>query len=156
MRIIAVSDTHGRNSILKKVLNKHLNADVIIHLGDGIDDIDGVPFPVNCSYVAVKGNVDFGSSEPIEKLLVLETKRMFLTHGHKYNVKRGYGALQVAAKSINADVVLFGHTHTPYSDYIDGMYILNPGSLELSKNSIPLFGVIDINEGRIVSYLQEV
>lgn len=28
-----------------------------------------------------------------------------------------------------ADILLFGHTHQPLTDYDDGLYILNPGSL---------------------------
>lgn len=157
MRIIVVSDTHGRSRNLDKVYMKQHSADVFIHLGDGIDDISSLKDPniVN-RFVAVKGNVDFSINEPFEKLLVLEEKRIFLTHGHKYNVKKGYEAFIEAARSKAADIALFGHTHLAYCDFIDGMYILNPGSLERPLRGSAKFGIIDIVRGDITAYLADV
>ena len=37
------------------------------------------------------------------------------------------------ARSRNADIVMFGHTHKPYFSQKDGLTVLNPGSLFLSK-----------------------
>ena len=35
MKIIVVSDSHGREENLKRVIEMHRNADVFLHLGDG-------------------------------------------------------------------------------------------------------------------------
>ncbi|MCL1830184.1 MAG: YfcE family phosphodiesterase [Oscillospiraceae bacterium] len=156
MRIVVVADTHGRTKNLKKVCLMQRTADVFIHLGDGIDDIDSVESQIEDGcFVAVKGNVDFSSNEPTEKLLVLESKRIFITHGHKHGVKRGYDPLVAAAKAQHADIVLFGHTHYSYSSYVDGIHILNPGSLEIPRYNDPIFGIIDIIDGQITAYLSK-
>ena len=156
MRLLVVSDTHGRTKNLKKVYLKQPKVDVFIHLGDGLDDIDSIDDVYsNCSFLKVKGNVDFSSSEPLEKLLVVEDKRIFVTHGHKYGVKRGYDNILFAAKEQEADVVLFGHTHYAYTSYTDCMHILNPGSLEMPRYNTPQFGIIDIIDGQITAFLSK-
>jgi len=156
MRIIVVADTHARTANLKKLCLKQRDADVFIHLGDGIDDIDRIREQyTNCSFITIRGNVDFGSKEPKEKLLVLEEKRIFMTHGHKYGVKTSYDALLNKAKEQSADILLFGHTHAAFYTYADGVYILNPGSLELPQRDAPRFGIIDIIDGSITAYLAE-
>ncbi|MFR3419646.1 MAG: metallophosphoesterase family protein [Eubacterium sp.] len=43
-------------------------------------------------------------------------------------------------KRRNADIVLFGHTHNQYTEYLDGLYIMNPGSVGMNGD----YGVIDI------------
>ena len=55
-------------------------------------------------------------------------KKIFITHGHLYNVKYTLNNLYYAAREKNADIVCFGHTHNPMSEYVDGLYVLNPGS----------------------------
>lgn len=45
--------------------------------------------------------------------LTLDGVKFFLTHGHRYSVKYALDALLNAAYFAGADMVLFGHTHTP-------------------------------------------
>ena len=46
----------------------------------------------------------------------------------------------------NADIVLFGHTHLPITEYDDELYLLNPGSLQYTDGT---YGVIDITDAGI-------
>ncbi len=62
--------------------------------------------------MAVKGNCDFDNVED-ELIFMIEDKVIFLCHGDKYNVKYGLDEIEAKAKSIDADIVIFGHTHTP-------------------------------------------
>ena len=43
--------------------------------------------------------------------------------------RRGFTGYAAPARERQADILLFGHTHQPLTDYDDGLYILNPGSL---------------------------
>jgi len=157
MRIIVISDTHGRTRNLRKLLQKQQGADLFIHLGDGIDDVESIrELNHTSNFVFVKGNVDFSSNEPLEKLLVLEEKRIFLSHGHKLNVKRGYSDFVAEAKNQNADIALFGHTHTAYINYKENIHFMNPGSLERPTDGKSRFGIIDIFDGMITIYLSSV
>ena len=58
-----------------------------------------------------------------------------------------YEALSAARRS-KADVLLFGHTHVPLAEYRDGVYLLNPGSL---NGSFGTYGTLDITSAGIVT-----
>ncbi|MCC8169614.1 MAG: metallophosphoesterase family protein, partial [Oscillospiraceae bacterium] len=61
-------------------------------------------------------------------------KRIFITHGHQYRVKyeHDFRTLAYRAAALNADLVVFGHTHTPHTSYVGSMTIINPGSISYS------------------------
>ena len=45
------------------------------------------------------------------------------------------------------DIVCFGHTHVAYLDQVDGITLLNPGSLSHSRDGKPCsYAILDINE----------
>ncbi len=54
MKIVVVSDSHGRNDILKTIQEKHPNAKLFIHCGDLEDDPMNYP-----GYIIVRGNNDY-------------------------------------------------------------------------------------------------
>ena len=158
MRIIVLSDTHGKIRNFRKIYLKQKDAYLFIHLGDGESEVVSMrtEYP-NSSFMLVKGNCDFSSTEPEEKLIVLNNKRIYMTHGHKFNVKRCLDSFFETAMENRADIALFGHTHIPLCEYFNGMYVLNPGSAEFSRNGIPKFGIIDITDsGDTVAYLSDI
>ena len=63
MRILIVSDTHGRHSALDRALNEAGRIDVFVHLGDIEGGEDYVNAVVDCEKHIVRGNNDFGPSE---------------------------------------------------------------------------------------------
>ncbi len=145
MKIGILSDTHGIRKITEKVLEEDMkNVDMILHAGDLISDarhIERLNYKVH--YVA--GNCDPYGAKPIEKLLKIQGKRVFLTHGHVYGVKTGYGALLIRAKQLSADIVIFGHTHYPENTFIDNILFFNPGSPTLPKGGGQgTFGILEI------------
>lgn len=149
MRILVASDTHGDFQTLKRVVLSQPTADVIIHLGDGEEQADAIKmmFP-NKMVVNVKGNCDWGSTLPMVEIKNLEGKKIMATHGHLYNVKMGYLEAIYAAREQQADVLLFGHTHMPFTYYDDGLYIMNPGSCHGSYGT---YGILDITKAGIVT-----
>ena len=81
--------------------------------------------------------------------------RIFATHGHLFNVKYDPSLSELVREAKDADVVLFGHTHSAHREKRDGMEILNPGSI--GRGARPSYGVIMICDGEIqteIRYLE--
>ena len=75
-------------------------------------------------------------------------KKIVYTHGDLFGAKYGNGGLVSLAKEKGADIVLFGHTHSPLVEYISEyekpFYLFNPGSAGHREGS---YGVITLSEG---------
>lgn len=149
MRILVFSDSHGDFTRMDKAVRMHKSAEVIIFCGDGENDIEYIKrkYP-DKMYICVRGNNDWASSFNSTETVVLENKRIFITHGHRYSVKAGLYTLVCAAREQKADIVVFGHTHVPCTEYDDGLYILNPGSCHGYSST---FGYIDITDKGIMT-----
>lgn len=149
MRIFVVSDTHGRINEFVRYAKKLEKPDLIIHLGDNVEDAYQIEKEMKVDTVVIRGNCDFVSNNiESEKLLKIKDKRIFITHGNKYNVKYGFSRLLYKAEEVEADMVLFGHTHIPFIESEKyGTIIMNPGSPALPRGSSGYsFGIIDIGE----------
>lgn len=145
MNILVFSDSHGHgDNIAQALLRQPKAPNAVIFLGDGLRDMayTGVG---SAKLFTVCGNCDrssvFTDDAPVEQTVTLANKRVFITHGHKYFVKSGYGALIEAAVNNDADIVLFGHTHSRWEEYLPTgssccgtvlpkpLFIMNPGSI---------------------------
>lgn len=148
MRILVVSDTHRDRWALRQALVSQPNAEVVIHLGDGAEEAEDmkINFPEKM-FLIVRGNCDWGSTLPTEGLSNFAGKNIFYTHGYTYNVKFGMYEAVSAARRQKADVLLFGHTHHAVTEYQDGLYLMNPGSLNGSNGT---YGTLDITPAGIV------
>lgn len=147
MRIVVLSDSHIAKGRLFDIVEMQMKtADLFIFLGDGEDDFDDVLalYP-NLRYERVSGNCDWYSTYPQYKEIMAGGKRIFFTHGHPFRVKFGLEDLVSEAKNRQADICLFGHTHNQYTDYSNGIYYMNPGSVADGN-----YGMIDIVESGIV------
>ena len=150
MRILVVSDTHGDLRTLLKVVNSHPTAEVIVHCGDGDEQVQYLKNNYKDKMiVGVRGNCDWCSQLPSKETLRICGKTIFITHGHLYNAKATLYPLMCAAREEKADILLFGHTHNAMTYYEDGLHMLNPGSCHGYMAS---YGFIDITEkGDIVT-----
>ena len=135
MKILIVSDTHGKHMNLDRALEKECPIDMFIHLGDvegGEDYIDAV---VECEKHVVKGNNDFFSELPREEEFYIGSRKVFITHGHNYFVSLDPEQIREEGRARQADIVMFGHTHRPYLDEESDMIVLNPGSLSYPRQA---------------------
>ena len=135
MRILIVSDTHGKHRNLDRALEAAGKIDMFIHLGDvegGEDYIDAV---VDCEKHIVAGNNDFFSDLPREEEFYIGSKKAFITHGHNYYVSMTKERIREEGKARQADIVMFGHTHQPYLEEKDGITVINPGSLSYPRQA---------------------
>ena len=142
MKILIVSDTHGRHSAFDKALKEVGKIDALVHLGDTEGGEDYIEAVCGCPAYVLAGNNDFFSDNLREMEVVFGTKKAFMTHGHYYYVSLGPERIIEEGKMRNADIVMFGHTHKPFLEMIDGMIVLNPGSLSYPRQ-----------EGRKGSYI---
>lgn len=110
-------------------------------------------------WIAVRGNCD--SNAILGDIIVKKTdsitlmgRRIFLTHGDLYGVKYGLDGIKRLAVDHNADLVLFGHTHSMLEQYVTtesgGYYLFNPGSVGGGYGIRPSYGVINITDGGIL------
>ncbi|MDO5799991.1 MAG: metallophosphoesterase [Eubacteriales bacterium] len=129
MKILVVSDTHGRDENLEQVVMQETPFDMLIHCGD----VEGREFFIEalaeCPCYIVSGNNDFFSDLPREEIVEVEKNRIFVTHGHYYGVSMDASGVADEARACGCNVVLFGHTHKPFLEDIGGIMAVNPGSL---------------------------
>lgn len=129
MRILIVSDSHGRNNHLSTVLDRVGEIDMFLHLGDLEGSEDFIETFVDCRIEMISGNNDYFTEIPREKIIKIGKYTVFMTHGHLYSVYYGTDKLKDAARARNADIVLYGHTHMPSVDQSDDIIAVNPGSI---------------------------
>ena len=68
------------------------------------------------------------------KILETEFGKIYLAHGHMEKVKFSLQNLIYRAEELGCKAALFGHTHKPLCQEIDGFHLLNPGSLTLPSD----------------------
>ena len=156
MRVLIVSDTHGKHGNLDRVLERAGYIDVFIHLGDvegGEIYIDAV---VECEKHIVRGNNDFFSDLPREEEFMLGSKRVFITHGHNYYVSLDPEIIKEEGRARKADIVMYGHTHKPYLDVEEDITVLNPGSLSFPRQEgrKGSFMILEMDENGNCDYKQ--
>ena len=149
MKLLAVSDSHGQTGILEELARLHGGGQsLLVHCGDselpaGHEAIS--PFRT------VRGNCDFDTGFPETLTIKSEAKTIFVTHGHVHNVKMSLLHLSYAAKEEGADIVLFGHSHLPGAEMVDGTLFLNPGSISLPRGGHERTYAIIETSGSLIS-----
>ena len=155
MKVLIVSDTHGREQNLAEALEQTGPIDQLIHLGDvegGAEHIRELAGDAPAAIIA--GNNDFFCDLPNERIFTLGGHRIFMTHGHGYFVHSGTMYLKREARKKGADIVMFGHTHKPYMEEDNELLVLNPGSLSLPRQEghRPTYIVMEIADDGQISY----
>lgn len=149
---LILSDFHGNEACFRRVLALQKHLDYIFFLGDGYAAAERVASEESASpFVGVRGNCDIFSCGALDEMtLDLDGVRIFLHHGHTTSVKHGLGGACAAALRHEADICLFGHTHTPYLSYEQRegrkpFYLFNPGTIASGQ-----FGIMEIRRGEIL------
>lgn len=123
---------------------------LVLHLGDLVDDFEELQRRMPTQTMQnVCGNCDGFTKVPDQRVLRVENRRILMMHGHRYHVKAGYGAAVFAAQEQEADILLFGHTHVPYAEELEGLWVMNPGSCQGWRGT---YGVILLEKDRTVCY----
>lgn len=157
MRILVVSDSHGRNDYVVQAVEQAERTgyiDVLIHLGDVEDDVEELESLIDGDTYIVAGNNDGGLALPDHMTIELCGKRIFLTHGHRYMVNYDLNRLGMFGTMNRMDIVMFGHTHYPYLDRGEDIMLLNPGSLAYPRQEgrARTFMLMEMDEQGNVEY----
>lgn len=146
MKILVVSDSHGRNGYLEKVFLK-TQPDMLIHLGDLEGSELFIQSCVTCPVEMVCGNNDYFSDLEREKMIQLGRYKVLLTHGHRHRVNFGTEDIKSWAVKQGADIVMFGHTHMPLLDTSTQITLLNPGSISQPRQDgrIPTYALMELD-----------
>ncbi len=154
-RILIVSDTHGNNKILKKLVKKYEHFEYLIHLGDHIWDVDNIDF--KGKVLSIKGNADRGAIGELDRVFTIDGYNIWLTHGHLYGVKFGLNKLFYSALEKKADVVIFGHTHMALNIDYENILFFNPGSLTYPRGTnVGSYGIIEVDKNNINANILEI
>lgn len=147
MRILVFSDSHGAAESCAHVIESVSGVDMILHAGDTVSDAQRLAARFRHIPIwYVGGNNDFFTNAPDRRLVIADGHRIFLTHGHQYQVKWGLKELAAAGKKEKAELVVFGHTHESFDGYECGVHLLNPGNLCYGRKS---YAVIETEGGRL-------
>ena len=149
MKIGVISDTHMMKKYMDKTIPYLKNCDLIIHAGDNFSDSKYLHSMTNVGVMAVKGNCDFDNVEE-ELVFEVEDQNILLCHGDRYGVKYGLDEIEKKAKSVDANIVIFGHTHIPLCIEQDNILYINPGSASLPRQvTYRSFVILDIENDNI-------
>ena len=148
MKILIVSDTHGKHKNLKEILSRVKDIDLMIHLGDVEGGEEEIVQMAGCPVEIVSGNNDFFCDLEREKELQIGKYKILITHGHYYYVAMGLEDLRKEACGRGMDIVMFGHTHRPFLDNSRGVIILNPGSVSYPRQEghRPSYALMEIDQ----------
>jgi putative phosphoesterase len=153
MKVLLVSDTHGRNLNLEDVLDIE-TPDFLCHMGDLEGSEDYIRLITKCPLAMVSGNNDFWTDLNPEVTFELQGFRIFMTHGHRYCAHAGNEQLKSAGRRNKADIVLFGHTHRPTLEFDEDIIVANPGSLTYPRQEKrkPSYMVLYLEKGKVPKF----
>lgn len=134
MKIGLISDTH--DFLDPKIPALFRGVKHILHAGD-----IGAPMILHelesiASVTAVGGNTDDPSFRYRDTQILELAGRRFLLH-HIVNPRALADDLKARIARTRPDVVLFGHTHQPFNETIDGVWFLNPGYAGRQRFDLP-------------------
>ena len=128
-KLVIMSDTHGKKAGVQSLKAILAENDYIVHLGDGAEDMKELRNRYPEKTYACVGNCDLFAPLPEDGVLEVENVRIFYCHGHRYGVKNDLEALASAAKARDCQIALYGHTHLGKISEIDGVTLINPGTM---------------------------
>lgn len=133
MTVGVIADTHipsRARDVPYPVANALRNVDLIIHAGDMTtrDALERVR-RLGPSVLAVRGNTDspdVAMTLPVQRIVMIGPWRIGVVHG---NGGAGGTTPERARRSFSeVDCVIFGHSHQPMNERVNGVLLFNPGS----------------------------
>jgi putative phosphoesterase len=154
MKIGVIADTHIpalANKLPQKVYDYFKDCDLIIHAGDLVEASILEELEKIAETKAVWGNMDsYELKRRLPEKIVLDVA------GKKIGVVHGRGPAFKVIKTVSEafskkpDIIIFGHSHTPFNEKKGDTLFFNPGSA--TDNVFPQnrsFGIIEIDGDNI-------
>lgn len=149
IKIGILSDTHvsGPDERLRRIIDENFSGvDMIFHAGDLVDlsvlDLFGEK-----DVRAVSGNMDTPRvKQALPERLIMDIQ------GFRIGLIHGWGSPDGMEKKLvhqlgRLDCIVFGHTHAPVNQLIDGVRFFNPGSA-LDRRFAPFcsVGILEVGD----------
>jgi putative phosphoesterase len=148
-RVGVVADTHCpefADELPASLFEVLQGVDLIIHAGDvnGRNTLDALRGVAHVE--AVRGDHDSALDLPRSREIEVEDKRIVIVHGNRsrwleepntllWTLSLGYFkphrglARALRRRFPDADAIVFGHTHRPQAETIEGVLLFNPGGV---------------------------
>ncbi len=123
MKLGVISDTHG--FLDPRVEQIFAGVDHILHAGDICNPVIELELKFIAPVTVVLGNNDCGLDFKETEVLTLADKK-FLLH-HIVNPRALSEKMAARIRRDRPDAVVFGHTHKPFAETVDGVFFFNPG-----------------------------
>ena len=154
MKIAVLADTHTRGFTRALPMGAWPyveSADHILHAGDVTDPALLDELKAFAPVTVVMGNCDaldirdWGADEAAE----VELGGVRIGMIHDSGLTKGRRE-RMRARFPDARVVVFGHSHMPVNEDVDGLLLFNPGSPTWKRKApFPSMGLLWIEEGRV-------
>ena len=128
-KILIVSDSHGQNHNLFRILEKEKPYNILVHCGDYEYYESELEKRAGCEVHVVAGNNDYDRDLAARHIIRFGSHTALIVHGHRHRLYAGLTDLYYAALEAEADYVFFGHLHRPVQETYNGITFLNPGSV---------------------------
>lgn len=104
-------------------------------------------------FVSVQGNNDPYHTFPELVVVPIQGYRALIVHGHRVGISNRLRQLAKLAKEHQCQFVFFGHSHVFADDTVDGIRIMNPGSIWRSRDGRERsYGIFEIDEQQTISF----
>ncbi len=131
-----VSDSHGHFPALERMADEAPDVAAWIHCGDYCEDGDDLALYTGVPVYAVLGNNDFmtQTNTPECRTVTVGGVTIVAVHGHQWYGRQRLEKLAALGRAHGAALVAFGHTHRRFYDTVNGMSLINPGSIALPRD----------------------
>ena len=130
--IVLAGDNHMYTEPIRGLIEMYPDADLFLHIGDSeqrMEDLKG--------WLCVSGNNDFDPKYPLERIIDAGHHRILLVHGDRLIYRGGLVTVANAGIEYGCDIVCYGHTHRYSDKTVNGVRLLNPGSLRYNRDRSP-------------------
>ncbi|KAJ3127324.1 Vacuolar protein sorting-associated protein 29 [Nowakowskiella sp. JEL0407] len=125
---------------------------------------------VSSDVLLVRGDFDDSvpPSTPTQRVIEHGSLRIGVIHGHQIIPPVDSQALSIVARKMNADVLVYGHSHKFEAYEYEGRFFVNPGSAtgafsnlplagsEYSTETTPSFVLMDVQETTVTMYVYQI
>ncbi len=151
--LVVVADSHSRVANVESLRALIEENDYFVHLGDGANDARELYKAYPDKVYLCRGNCDFYAPYPLQYILEVEWLKILCCHGHEYGVKQDLSRLAQEAKRLGCAMAVYGHTHRADIQEIDGVTLVNPGTLQFPVKQGGSYAYLVVNKDKCTPVL---
>ena len=158
--ILVLSDAHipdrafELSTAIREFIDRHKPFDIVVYAGDftGYGFYEYVK-DLGRAFYGVAGNMDF-LDLPEHEVFKIHGIRFGVVHGDQVYPRGNIAKLSRIARRLRVQVLISGHTHSPFIAFEGGVLHLNPGSVTGVPSGgggslIPSFMIVKVGGNRI-------